>query len=159
MAKTRNPGLLLKNFSGHIFGAFAMDLVRLNDTGLAEAQCKENRMWLEEIASLTATLPDSALPGKKIFERCDDIVKEYVKWNAPNGTPDSRRKYHQRIKRKINKLSGTYRCRTVLLEKEADINFYRSLYTATEQLIHAIPDLVTTITQVFLKFPKGVNPK
>lgn len=154
MPKTRNPGLLTKNLSGHIFGAFAVDLVRYLDAGLTDAQCNANKVWLQQIAAAAASLPDSGLFGKKIFQYCDAVTEEYDHWNSPGGTPDVRRKYHQRIKKKINKLSGAYRRRTALLEKDADISVYLAFYAATEQLIRALPDLVTTVAKTLSKYPK-----
>jgi hypothetical protein len=154
MPKSRNPGLLTKNLSGQIFGAFAVDLVAHLDKGLTDAQCNANQLWLQQIATAASTLPDSGLFGKKIYQRCDAVASEYDNWNSPAGTAENRRKYHQRIKKKINKLSGAYRRRTALLEREADIAVYLAFYSATEQLVRALPDLVTTVAKTLSKFPK-----
>jgi hypothetical protein len=130
MPNTTNPGHLTKNFASHVFGAFARDLVKHVEGGRTFEQCDANKQWLCEIAAAASGLPDSELWGKKIYERCDAVTKEYDKWNSPEGNPALRDKHLTRIKRKVNKLAGTYRKRTALLEEKADIKVYFAFYEA-----------------------------
>ncbi len=155
MSRTSNPGLLTKNFSGNVFGAFATDLVQHIESGLSDEQCEANKIWLQEVAAAAAALPDGNIFGKKIYERCDAVFNEYDRWNSPKGTPDIRKKYHQRIKDKVNKLSTAYRRRTALLEKEADIKVYLAFYDATEKLVLALPNALEAVSKVLIKYPKN----
>jgi len=154
MPKTTNPGHLTKNFAGHVFSAFARDLVKHVERGLTLEQCNANKQWLREIAAAASGLPDSELWGKKIYERCDAVTNEYEQWNSPEGNPASRDKYLGRIKRKINKLAGTYRKRTALLQEKADIKVYLAFYEATEKLVNTVPDLLGEIAKTIVKYPK-----
>lgn len=95
--------------------------------------------------------------GKKIYERCDAVTNEYEHWNSPEGDPASRDKYLGRIKKKINKLAGTYRKRIVLLEENADIKVYLAFYEATEKSINTVPDLLGEVAKTLVKYPKDTT--
>ena len=158
MSRTTNPGLLSKNFAGQVFGAFAQDLVKYIEGGLTKEQCDANKLWLDEFSAAAAGFPDGKLIGRKIFQRCDAVTREYVQWNdgPENSAPEGvvrRKKYHARIKKKVNLLSGTYRKRAALLEREADINVYNSFYTATENLVNAVPGMLARVAGTLGKYP------
>lgn len=155
MSYTTNAGHLAKNFSSNVYGAFAQDLVRHTQGGFNDEQCNANQLWLQEMAAAAAALPDGRVFGKKIYQRCDAVFNEYHKWNSPGGTPEIREKYLQRIKNKINKLSGTYRTTTAILEKEADINIYLAFYEATEKLTRTIPDTLGSLAKVLSSFSRN----
>ncbi len=152
MLKTTNPGYLARNFSGYVLGAFARDLVSHIEYGLTDKQCRANLQWLHELAALASGLPDSELCGKKIYERYDAIANEYELWCSPEGSPVSRKKYLNRMKKKINKLSGTYRNRMVLLEEKADIKVYLAFYEATEKLVATVPEVLTKVATALTKY-------
>jgi hypothetical protein len=137
-----------------VFSAFARDLVKHVERGLTLEKCDANKQWLREIAALASGLPDSELWGKKIYERCDAVTNEYEHWNSPEGNPASRDKYLGRIKNKINKLAGTYRKRTALLEEKADIKMYLAFYKATEKLVNIVPDLLGEVAKILVKYSK-----
>jgi hypothetical protein len=153
MARTTNPGHLIKNMSMEVFGAFVVDLVKYVEPGLHEDKCKANKIWLRQMAAAATILPDANIWGTKIFQRCDAIVEKYDDWNDDEGTPQTRDKNLQGIKRRINKLAGTYRRRIAILEKEADIGVYYSLYQATEKLILAFPSILFAVAEALAKYP------
>jgi hypothetical protein len=159
MARTTNPGHLTKNMSMEAFGAFAAYLVKYIKTGLPEEECQANKIWLREMAAVATTLPDANMWGKTIAQRCDAVADEYDNWNKPGSTPESRDKYHQRLKKKINKLAATFRVRTALLEKQVGIGIYSAVYKATENLILAFPSILLAVAEAIAKYPRPpLNP-
>ncbi|MEW9678712.1 hypothetical protein [Pseudomonas sp. TE50-2] len=153
MPRTKNPAHLTKNFSTQVLSAFVIDLGKCIDTGLTDEQCSANKDWLRDLSGYYAAIGDDIF-GRKIFERCDDIAKEYHEWNSPNGTPKIRAAQHTRIKNKVNKLAGSYRRRIGIIEQSADMKLYLAIYSATERLILAFPGLLKSVAETSLRFPK-----
>lgn len=154
MARTRHPAHLAKNFSTQLFSAFVIDLGRFTEKGITDEQCSANVDWLREMSALYVVLGDDFF-GKRIFQRCDEVAREYDEWNSPEGTPKTRRVQYERIKRKVNKLAGSYRRRIEMIRQNADIDVYIAIYAAAERLILAFPGLLRTVAEVILKFPRG----
>jgi hypothetical protein len=154
MPHTSNPRHLTKHFNTQICEAFAMDPGKYLEQGCSGNEDQANRQWLRDITAATSALPDAELRGKRIQQRCEAVAAEYDHWNARNGTPEIRAKHHRRIRRKVDKLADIYRRRTALLEQQTDPDTYRAFYQATEKLMHAVPDALSTVPQRLAKYPR-----
>ncbi len=153
MPHTSNAGHLTKHFNTQICEAFTADLRQYIETGLPGNEAEAGRQWLRDIEAAASALPDGALPGKKIKNRCEAIATEYDRWASREGTRDLRARQQWRMKHKVDKLADTYRRRTSILEKQTDPQTYRAFYQATEKLVQTVPHTLPTVGQTLLKYP------
>lgn len=154
MPHTTNPGHLTKHFNTQICEAFAIDLGKYIEQGFPDAAAETNRQWLRDVAAAASMIPDGDLPGKTIRERCEAVAAAYDQWNSPNSTREHRARHQRRVRRRVDRLAGTYRDRTELVEKKVDSTVYLAFYQATEKLVRALPDTLSAVPQRFAKYPE-----
>jgi hypothetical protein len=136
-------------FRSDVLTTLLNDLSRHEARGIDDVTCARIKYALSTLVNLSTALPDGGFLQRSVFDELLIFERRYTEWNAVERfDAPGRVRALKRLRESRKRLSNIIRRNQYVIQSELDLELIRSMYEAVENLVTALPSVLSGLGRV-----------